>query len=100
VPFVDFVERGPFTNIGEKHSAFDHVFHGQAAPGQSRFDVQHCLLSFGLDATRNQIAILILAGLTGKEEQIAYSCRFRIGEAFAREGTVVVLGDFCCSDAG
>jgi hypothetical protein len=58
------------------------------------------LFSFSLDATRNQIAILILASLAGKEEQIAYPCRFRIGAAFTREGSVVVLGDFCCLDTG
>lgn len=69
------------------------LFHAQPAPGESSFDVQHYLLSFGLDATCNQIAILVLAGLTGKKEQIAYPCRFRIGAAFTREGSVVVLGD-------
>ena len=31
--FVDFVERAPFSNVCEKHCAFDHAFHGQPAPG-------------------------------------------------------------------
>ena len=76
------------------------MFHGQPAPGQGRFDVQHDLLGFGLDATRNQLAVLILAGLTGKKEQIACPRRFGIGAAFACEGSVVVLGDFCCLETG
>ena len=30
---VDFVERTPFSNVREKHGAFDDVFHAQSAPG-------------------------------------------------------------------
>ena len=53
---------------------------------QRSFDVQHHLLGFGLDAARNQIAILILAGLTGKEQQIADPCGFRVAIPLSAKG--------------
>jgi hypothetical protein len=71
---VDLVERAPFSDVGEKHGAFDDVFHGQPASGQRSFNIQHHLFGFDRDATRYQIAILILADLTGEKEQIACLC--------------------------
>jgi len=54
------------------------------------------LLGFGLDATRNQIAVLVLASLTRKKEQLVYAGGFRIRVALTRERSVFVLGDVRC----